>query len=263
MRRRANPFAPSPIAPRQGRLTLEGREVAYLLKPSPRRRTVGITVRPGGEVVVNSPARMPPGPLESILRQKAPWILAKLAEFAQAPVRPPFLWQEGETLPFQGERYPIHYCHLAGRDGLMFGNNRFWIDRVRWERAGKGQPPEDCFPQRMTRWYRAQAQAQAESRAARFAPLVGVKPTVVKVRDQKQRWGSAAQTGVIHLNWRLVLAPPGIFDYVVVHELCHLREMNHSPKFWALVAKVLPDWQARRKWLRQADLTPPWEQPAP
>ena len=87
-------------------------------------------------------------------------------------------------------------------------------------------------------------------RVAHFAPLVGVTYGRITVRNQRTRWGSCSSKGNLNFNCLLMLAPPGILDYVVVHELCHRKVMNHSPKFWAEVAKVMPDYKERQKWLR-------------
>lgn len=87
-------------------------------------------------------------------------------------------------------------------------------------------------------------------RVAHFAPLVGVTYGRITVRNQRTRWGSCSSKGNLNFNCLLMLAPPGILDYVVVHELCHRKEMNHSPKFWAEVANVMPDYKERQKWLR-------------
>lgn len=88
------------------------------------------------------------------------------------------------------------------------------------------------------------------ARVAHFAPLVGVTYGRITVRNQRTRWGSCSSKGNLNFNCLLMLAPPDILDYVVVHELCHRKEMNHSPKFWAEVAKVIPDYKERQKWLR-------------
>jgi predicted metal-dependent hydrolase len=96
------------------------------------------------------------------------------------------------------------------------------------------------------------AQAAFEVSVARWAPVVGKRPSRVLVRNQKRQWGSCAPDGTLRLNWRLVLLDPELLDYVVVHELAHLRVRNHSPKFWSAVAEVLPDFKDRRKRLRES-----------
>ena len=88
-------------------------------------------------------------------------------------------------------------------------------------------------------------------RAAHFAPLVGVRYGRISVRRQRSKWGSCSSRGNLNFNCLLLLAPAEVLDYVVVHELCHRLEMNHSPRFWAEVARVLPDWREARRWLRE------------
>ncbi len=97
---------------------------------------------------------------------------------------------------------------------------------------------------------RREAQEKLEARARHFAPLLGVDWERITVRTQRTRWGSCSARGNLSFNALLALAPPEILDYVVVHELCHLKEMNHSPRFWAEVAALLPDWRERRRRLR-------------
>lgn len=98
---------------------------------------------------------------------------------------------------------------------------------------------------------RSLACAVFEQKVSLYAKLMGVSYGRITIRDQKTRWGSCSGKGNLNFNWRLILAPEEVLDYVVVHELAHRREMNHSPRFWAQVAAVLPDYQKRRQWLKQ------------
>ncbi len=98
---------------------------------------------------------------------------------------------------------------------------------------------------------RAEAKLLFPRRAARFAPLLGVEYGRISVRGQHSRWGSCSAKGNLNFNYLLLLAPPEVLDYVVVHELCHRKEMNHSKRFWALVGSQIPDWRAKRAWLRE------------
>ncbi|MEK7303792.1 MAG: SprT family zinc-dependent metalloprotease, partial [Pseudomonadota bacterium] len=107
-------------------------------------------------------------------------------------------------------------------------------------------------------WYRRAAATHAAARLAHFAPQVGRAARKLVIRAQRTRWGSCSARGTISLNWRLMQAPPEILDYVVVHELCHLLVPNHSPRFWAEVARVLPDWRRQRAELRRFGRSLPW-----
>jgi hypothetical protein len=98
--------------------------------------------------------------------------------------------------------------------------------------------------------YREAARTQFEGRAAYFQLITGGSYSSITVRDQKTRWGSCSSRGTLSFNYRLIFAPPQVLDYVVVHELCHLTHMNHSRDFWNMVARIMPDYQIHRKWLR-------------
>lgn len=99
--------------------------------------------------------------------------------------------------------------------------------------------------------YRNKARTQIEARAAYFARLMGVTYNRISIRAAKTRWGSCSARGNLNFHWKLILMPPGVLDYVVVHELAHRKEMNHSPMFWAEVERILPDYRQRRKWLKE------------
>jgi hypothetical protein len=101
------------------------------------------------------------------------------------------------------------------------------------------------------RWYRREARAELEASIARHAPKVGVQPGRLSVRDQRTRWGSCSRTGTLSFSWRLALAPPEVLEYVVVHELCHLHEHSHRPRFWRLVERHWPSFRAEMAWLRE------------
>ena len=96
----------------------------------------------------------------------------------------------------------------------------------------------------------AMALRRIRERVAHFAPLVGRQPGRITIREQKTRWGSCSGKGNLNFNWKLIMAPPQVLDYVVIHELCHLYEFNHSPRFWALVAAQMPDYEIWKKWLK-------------
>jgi predicted metal-dependent hydrolase len=116
-----------------------------------------------------------------------------------------------------------------------------WVERQLARRA-----PAPVFPARSERECRELVRAEAE----RIAVEEGFEPARIRVAGQRTRWGSCAPTGTVSLNWRLALAPPAVLDYVVVHELCHLREANHGPRFWALVERHRPHYRSPRRWLR-------------
>ena len=154
----------------------------------------------------------------------------------------------------QGEvlvRAPLRTGEAAIR-GFVEGKRR-WIEThlalVRERMAAAAAVPR--FTEAEREALRAQARPVLEEKVARFAPLVGVSWGKITIRTQRSRWGSCSAQGNLSFNALLLLTPPEVLDYVVVHELCHRKEMNHSPRFWAEVEKLVPDWKARRLWLRR------------
>lgn len=228
------------------------RTLLYQLKRSPRRRTVAISIHPEQGLVVYSPARLSHKWLEEVLQEKAGWILSKTqeAEDARALIATP-RWEAGETLPYQGAVLPLRISHEPIPTGV----------RIEGDALVLNLPfdfPESIGPDRIRSeilgWYREQAKRVLHNRVNHFQEITGLKARVVRIKDQKRRWGSCSAEGTLNFNWRLILAPPDILDYVVVHELCHLRMLNHSPSFWRLVESVLPDFRERKSWLRQNGL---------
>jgi predicted metal-dependent hydrolase len=103
----------------------------------------------------------------------------------------------------------------------------------------------------MLNWYRKKAREQINERIKYYQPKVGVQPARITVKEQKKRWGSCSSRGNLNFNWRAVMAPSPVLDYIIVHELCHLKHHNHSREFWNLLASILPDYKNRREWLKK------------
>jgi predicted metal-dependent hydrolase len=143
----------------------------------------------------------------------------------------------------------IYAPHNVGRRFLagLLRERRGWIERKLAELAARRAEPKFRYDGTL-----ADAAWLINERAAHYARLMGLAPNRVAVKDQRRRWGScSARTGAVHFNWRLVMAPPEVLDYVVVHELAHLAQPDHSRAFWALVAQYAPAYKACRKWLRE------------
>ncbi len=214
-------------------------DLRFVVRWSSRRRTVGITVKRDGELVIAAPARTSVRRLEAVVREKSPWVRRKLAEFeALGPPPAPRRIVAGERFPYLGREYV-----LALADGpaapVALRDERLEVDRA-LDGAARGA---------VIAWYEARAREYVDEAAARFVPLVGAAPAAVVVRDLgRRRWGVCDhRTLTVSFHWQLVTQPPELIDYVVVHELAHLHEPNHGPAFWARVADVLPDCKERRK----------------
>jgi predicted metal-dependent hydrolase len=207
-----------------------------------RRRTVGLEIRPDATLVVRAPARTPMWYVESVLRQKAGWIaggLVKARSHASLVPRHDFL--TGERFSYLGQDWPFVVVAFQKEPLTFDAKAGFMLDVAAFDRG------EAVFEE----WYRARARELLAGRVQHYAPLMGVSVPRLRITSAERRWGSCSTTGTVSFAWRLVMAPMDVIDYVVVHELAHLREMNHSHRFWAVVASVMPDYDRRRRWLRE------------
>jgi predicted metal-dependent hydrolase len=222
--------------------TLTVDDLRFEVRRSARRRTVGITVMRDGALVVAAPQRASVRRLEAVVRDKLPWVRRKLAGFAAlGPPPEPRKVVPGELFPYLGRDYRLTLTD-APAEPVSLGEGTLEVDRALDGGARAA----------LLAWYQARATEQVLTAVARFVPLVGAAPARVVVRDLgKRRWGVCDhRTLTVSLHWQLVTLPPGLIDYVVVHELAHLHEPNHGGEFWRRVEDVLPDCKARRRSLR-------------
>lgn len=202
-----------------------------------RRRTLSLIVERDGSLTVRAPLRLPEAEIKRFVDSKGAWIERKQAQVAQtSPVAHRYL--EGELFPFLGEDYTLHLVPGL-RPALVFKQG-FHLNNLR---RSDGE-------QLFTRWYRRQARDWIEARVAHYAGLHGFQPGKVRISSARTRWGSCSTRGTLSFTWRLVMAPGQVIDYVVVHELCHLKVLSHSKAFWAHVARILPDYVQMRRWLK-------------
>ena len=232
----------------------DGMTVRYRFVRS-ARRTIGFQVDPQG-LVVRAPSRTPLYVVDAALQEKAAWIVRKLREAVTLPQRQHPLamrWADGMELPYLGRNIMLRMDRRHPRSA-----------RPTWDAAGETlwlPLGADATPQQlqraMQRWMQEQALLLFGQRLAHFAPLLGVRWSKLGLSNARTRWGSARADGTVRLHWRLLQFRPEVIDYVVVHELSHLRVMDHSPAFWATVASVVPQYTALRRELRQERL-PAW-----
>ena len=236
--------------PRANReLRLGSTPLRYELRRAPRR-SIGFTVGSEG-LSVSAPRWVAQTDIDAALRAKQSWILRKLDEQAERRERlqrSRIVWQDGAALPFLGVPVTLQLTPLQRGVHLDAAGT---ADMPRRLHVGlpPGTPPERVR-QAVLRWLQREARSLFEARLAHFAPQLGVRWTRLSLSSACTRWGSASVDGSIRLNWRLLHFPLELVDYVVVHELAHLHEMNHSPRFWAHVAAVMPDYLRRRAALK-------------
>jgi hypothetical protein len=232
--------------PRANRETvLEGMRVAYLFQRV-RRRSIGFVVGPDG-LEVRAPKWVTLKEVELGLQERGEWVLRKWAELQerQKNIRQ-IEWCEGASLDYLGK--PIH-LHLSPQTGRSELNEQGQL-LLALPHSAEASQIRDA----VQAWLMREAKMLFEQRLNHFAPLMGVQWRRLSLSNAGSRWGSARIDGAIRLNWRLIHLKPEAIDYVVVHELAHLHEMNHSPAFWKVVADILPDHLERRKALQKENL---------
>lgn len=254
------PDRPAPTAPAAEHvIDLDGRRVAYRLKRS-RRRSIGFVVGDAG-LVVTAPLRAARRDIDAALVEKRRWILKRLAEHAERAARVAAArieWRDGMTLAYLGSPLRVVLDPGLGERG-----------EAGPVVAATAQPatlclglPHDVDPRRLRdalrAWLERQARLRFAARCRDFEPRLGVRATRLTLSSAATRWGSAHASGAIRLHWRLIQLAPETIDYVVAHELAHLREMNHGPRFWRAVRSVVADCDAARRALRGVEL-PAWE----
>lgn len=228
--------------------------IGYEVRRSKRRRkTVQITMD-GGGVQVAAPMTTPADELRAIVRRRAPWILSHASGemLETAPKR----FVSGETLPYLGRN--VRMIVDTGEVHLPEVRFDHWRFRVAVPEGLEGEERQQRIRRAIVGWYRDRAAERLPTLVGRWWPRLGQgERSRVLIRDQRQRWGSCAPDGTLRFNWRAMMLPPALIEYIVVHELAHLTHRNHSTDFWSLMAEVMPDAQQRRQRLREAGRTLP------
>jgi predicted metal-dependent hydrolase len=211
--------------------------IEYTIRRSDRARRVRVTVHPQGEVEVVLPRRAREREAAAAVAELWPWIERRLAEAAGLRER---LAERGAAVPFLGGA-----LDLAVDPGRTRAHRRGDVLHV---------PDGDARPA-IERWYRRAARAEVAPRLDEAAAALGVAYESVRIGNQRTRWGSCSSSGAMSFNWRLLLAPEEVLDYVVWHEACHLRHLDHSPRFWALLERHRPGYREQKAWLRRHGAT--------
>ncbi|HEX9036654.1 MAG TPA: SprT family zinc-dependent metalloprotease [Ktedonobacterales bacterium] len=233
---------------------LSGGPISYQIRPSARARRVRLVVRPGGALEVVKPRGVSQARIEETLREYEPWIRRTQARLAPlAPPSAPAPLADGHALPFRGRTLrltftPAPSASLLAR--ITLRGDQLTIALPASATALPTGERDARVRDLLERWYRRQAGPVFEERLAHWNTRYHFTWASVNVKSQKTRWGSCSRKGNLNFNWRLLLAPPTILDYVVIHELCHLKEHNHAAGFWALVERACPDYREHRAWLR-------------
>jgi predicted metal-dependent hydrolase len=225
---------------------LHGMTVSFLFERS-RRRSIGFMVGAEG-LVVRAPSWVTLREVDAAVQEKGAWIVAKLQQAKQRQTeqfQQAIEWTHGAQVPFLGGTVQLCVLERGTPQAAPADVQRLPVSVPPGASATQVREVAEA-------WLKKQARTLFEQRLQHFAPLLGVRWSKLSLSSASTRWGSARSDGHIRLNWRLIHLPVSQIDYVVVHELAHLREMNHSPRFWETVGEVMPDYAQRRKALKES-----------
>jgi predicted metal-dependent hydrolase len=204
-----------------------------------KRRSIALIVQPDGKLIVRAPTRMTDREIYALVNKKAPWIQKQQTIVKSVPppaVRKKYI--DGEKFWYLGQAYPLEI--VDGNRPAIELKGCFLINRAVLPKASLY----------FTRWYKEQALREITPRVDWYAAKMGLVYRQIKITSAQRRWGSCSSKGTLCFTWRLVMAPLPVIDYVVIHELAHLQEKNHSKAFWAVVGAIMPAYKEKRKWLK-------------
>ncbi|ATX81789.1 hypothetical protein Ga0123462_0920 [Mariprofundus ferrinatatus] len=219
---------------------------SYNVIRRPKRKTLSIVIRATNDVDVLAPSRMPLAVIDQFVSSKSIWIQRKLLfnREIRSQYRPK-LFLAGET--FKLLDTPLRLATRAGKRGVELIDDKLVVTLPA---SLKAESREETIKRLLVTWFRDQAENHFKQRSKVLSQLIGRTPASVATKHYKSRWGSCHHDGRIYFNWRLIMAPARIIDYVIVHELCHLIHHNHSTAYWSLVESIMPDFRSAKQWLK-------------
>lgn len=209
------------------------------------RKSLSIAIQPDGNLLVKAPLFMSDSEILKWVKTKTGWIIRQRAKvLEQQENNPPKQYVSGERFWYLGQEYELEVRMSTGRAGMV----GIVEDKIiLFSKTAEGTEVQKI----LSDWYIKQAKTWISKRVRFFAEQMGESFGNITIKNQKKRWGSCSSARNLNFNWRLIMAPEAVIDYVVVHELCHLRQMNHSKMFWNEVEKMLPDYKMYKKWLEK------------
>lgn len=219
--------------------------IQYTLKRSrKRKKTISLQIGSSAQITVYAPYFTPADEISRFIEEKQNWIDKAIRRKSETHHQDQEKeYKTGESFYFLGQAYPLEaYFEPLENQGLIFWNNRFFLNCPE-----KTAMRKHCFEC----WYKKRAMDHITARVEYFSRTLKLHPRGVRITRAMQRWGSCSSNNSLAFSFRLIMAPPEVIDYVVVHELMHIPQKNHSSKFWQLVIEAIPQCQSHRRWLRK------------
>lgn len=216
------------------------------IKSKKRKKTISLSIAREGSIIVRAPENISEEQIQSFVRSKQRWIKSRLAQrTAMASAMKPKEFNEGEDFLYLGQNHKLKITTDDNSEGLLFYDGQFILSHRKRESA------RELFKS----WYGNESRNHLTQRIRFYSRLMEFYPSAVKITGAQKRWGSCSPQNSLNFPLRIVMLPLEIIDYIVVHELAHIKEKNHSKRFWQIVAGILPDYKKRNNWLRQNDLS--------
>ncbi len=232
-----------------GQITYGNKKIKFTVKRGRRKKTVAIHIQPNTAVVVLSPQFIEDMKIKEIVLKRAKWIIEKQEKLNK--IRADISKKDfvsGEAFPYLGRQYRLKVIRsISSEEKCKLFNGRF---QVLISKKLKGNAAKEAIRCKLVEWYMERAQEKINERINRYSPQIGKWPKKVIIKNQEKRWGSCSSLGVLRFNWKAIMAPITALDYIVVHELCHLKCHDHSKKYWRSVESIIPDYMKHRNWLK-------------
>lgn len=203
-----------------------------------KRRSIALVMTPEAMLVVRAPMLTPLKYIESVVEKQKLWIERKRAQILKRGVLKPKQFKDGEEFLFLGQPYRFTVC--SGLE-IEIKDDKLLFPEKQLKKA----------KQKLIQWYKEESFALITEIAQKYSRVSGWKYKTININSAKTRWGSCSSSGSINFSYKLMLAPRAVVEYVVVHELSHITEKNHSPRFWAKVQSLMPDYRLHEKWLKE------------
>jgi len=214
----------------------------YLTRSKKRRRTISLHIEEDGRIVVQAPYHSPKWEIEKFVKEKQSWIVKKISEKENRVKEAEKAYLPGEKFLYLGEWYPLEIQESNNKEPhlkLSFGKFTLQKDYIEGAR--------DLFIQ----WYKREAKEKVLGRINYYSHRLHLFPKTVRITSARSRWGSCSRDNRLSFSWRVIMASLAVIDYILIHELAHIREKNHSRRYWTYLESVLPDYRKHRLWLKE------------
>ena len=211
-----------------------------------KRKTLEISIKAPGIITVRAPIYMSEEQIEKNVRNKSKWIIEKLAILSKVDITPiKKEYVEGETFIYRGENYLLKVVidEKLKKPEVKLYEDKLIITMPRQD--------EEAIKDAIWSWYKNEAKMTIADRVEHYSRYFNLKPNNIKIKAQKTRWGSCTYKNDLAFNYKLIMMPPQVLDYVVIHEMCHMEHKDHSKNFWSRVSSIMPDYKDKRKWLKE------------